>query len=278
VERHSGRFPDTFDEIAALPGIGSYTAGAIASIAFGERVPAIDGNATRVLARVFLVSGDVRVGRGKRRIHDLGQAAVPADRPGDHNQALMELGSLICLPKEPRCGECCLADICEAERQGKQGNMPATRPRPRTRVVRTVAGIVRRGGRLLIAQRPPEGVWGGLWEFPNVELKRGESPRQVVLDLLRDAFGLQVEVGEVVARIRHGIMNQRIELTAYACAVRRGRTKATRHVTAKWIRPDELGEYALPAPHGKIAQEVTGPDRAERGSRCRPRPEGGGQA
>jgi A/G-specific adenine glycosylase len=120
---------------------------------------------------------------------------------------------------------------------------------------------------VLIAQRPPEGVWGGLWEFPNAELKRGESPQRVLARLLREGFGLEVEVGEVAARIRHGIMNQRIELTAYRCTVRRGRTKARKHVAAKWVRPDELDNRPLPAPHGKIAQEVRG---AARATACRP--------
>ena len=208
---------------------------------------------TTTTSRLFRGSG-----RAKRAIGDLGHAAVPAERPGDYNQALMELGSLVCLPNAPRCDECCLADLCEARLQGEQGKVPTARPRPKTRIVRAVVAVVRRRGRVLIAQRPPEGVWGGLWEFPNAELKRGEFPQCALADLLRDAFGLRVEVGEAIVRLRHGIMNQRIELTAYACVVRAGRTQGKRHVSTKWVRPEELEDFALPAPHRRIARQVAG--------------------
>jgi A/G-specific adenine glycosylase len=256
VAEHGGRFPHTFDRIRRLPGIGDYTAGAITSIAFGEPVPAIDGNAGRVLARVLYVTGDVRAGAPKRRLTELARLAVPADRPGDYNQALMELGSLVCRPADPACDECCLGDLCEARRRGKQRRIPAPRAHPKVQTVRVVAGLARRNGRVLIAQRPPEGVWGGMWEFPNVELRPDAPPAETLVRLFAQAFGLQVEVGEMLASFAHGIMHRRIELTAYSCSVVSGRTQAKAHVAAKWVRPSELGEYALPAPHRCIADRV----------------------
>ena len=252
VAEHGGRFPRTLEGIRSLPGVGDYTAGAIASIAYGQRVAAVDGNAVRVLARVYCVTGDVRAGTARRRLERLAWDAVPGKRPGDYNQALMELGSLVCRPIDPACDRCCLADLCEARRRGKQQSIPAPRKRARTQRVRVIAGLAQRKGRLLIAQRPAEGVWGGLWEFPNLRPADGETDSGALTRLFAEAFGLRVEVGEMLVSLTHGIMHKRIELTAYVCEIVGGRTKATAHVAAKWVRPGELAEYALPAPHRKV--------------------------
>ncbi len=255
MAEHGGSFPEAYDDILALPGIGAYTAGAISSIVFGERRPAIDGNAIRVLSRVFLIEGDPKSGKAKRAIERMGAAAVPEDRPGDYNQALMEVGGLICTPTSPACESCCLEDVCGARRAGRQAELPTPKQRAKMREVRAVAGIVERRGRILIAQRPPEGVWGGMWELPNSEV--GEGGQEATLrELIAAMFGLDVEVGDEIARIRHGIMNQRIELSAHRCAAGPGRTKATAHQAAKWVRLSDLDDYALPAPHRKIARAL----------------------
>ncbi|MBM3473649.1 MAG: A/G-specific adenine glycosylase [Armatimonadetes bacterium] len=258
VAEHGGRFPRALEAIRALPGVGEYTAGAIASIAFGERVPCVDGNVLRVLARVHCVTGDVRTGRTRRRLEALAWEAVPAERPGDYNQALMELGSLVCRPTDPACGECCLSDLCEARRRGRQRGVRTPRKREGTRRVRAVAGIAWRRGCVLIARRPLEGVWGGLWEFPNCRPVEGETDFETLTRLFAEGFGLIVEVGERLVSLTHGIMHERIELAAYGCKVVDGRTKASAHVAVKWVRPEELAEYALPAPHRKLVlQQLT---------------------
>ena len=255
VREHGGLFPEAAEALRSLPGVGPYTSGAIASIAFGERVPAVDGNALRVLARVFLVKGDVQRGRPRARVERLAAAAVPEDRPGDYNQGLMELGSLICRPKDPLCGECPLSDLCRANAEGQQAAIPAAGRRSPVRHVKTVAGIVQRNGRLLIAQRPPDGVWGGMWELPNCEVDGGDAPT-VLVQLLQRDFGLSVEVGESVCCLTHAIMNQRIELRVLPCRVTAGRTQARCHVAAKWVKPGETEGYALPAPHRKVLRRL----------------------
>jgi len=256
VAEHGGRLPETFAALRALPGLGDYTAGAIASIAFDERVPCVDGNAVRVLARVACLTGDVHAGRARQRLMRLAHTAVPPERPGDYNQALMELGALICRPLDPACNACCLGDLCEARRRGKQQSVPLPRRRPPTQTVRVAAGIVWRRGRLLLAQRPLEGRWGGLWEFPNAELPPEGTAAATLTRLLAEAFGLRAEVGEKVGALVHGIMHRRIELTAYECRAVSGRTQAGTHAAAKWVRPEELGEHALPAPHRKLARRL----------------------
>jgi len=255
VREHGGLFPEAAEALRSLPGVGPYTAGAIASIAFGERVPAVDGNAVRVLARLFLVTGDVQQGRPRARIEELAAEAVPEVRPGDYNQALMELGSLVCRPNNPHCGECPLGGLCLASAGGQQATVPAARRRSPVRSVSAVAGIVRRNGRLLIAQRPPDGVWGGMWELPNCEVAGGD-PSVVLADLLERDFGLSIEVGEMIYSLTHAIMNQRIELGVFHCRVTSGRTQAWRHVAAKWVKPGETDGYALPAPHRKVLRRL----------------------
>ncbi len=251
VARNSGSVPDDYGEFVALPGVGVYTAGAVLSIAFGRQHPALDANARRVLARVFHRRGD-SAAAARRRIERAGAAAVPVKRPGEHNQALMELGSLVCAPREPKCGVCCLADLCRARHLGIAESVPRPR-RTRTRRGRAALAIARRRGRVLVAQRPPEGVWGGLWEFPNVELSGDEDPTAALSRLLRDEFGMETEIGPELGRLSYGIMSRRIDLTIYEAKTVRGRTRPRSHRAARWIRPDDLDGYALPAPHRRAA-------------------------
>ena len=275
VSRHGGRVPRTYEGLLALPGVGAYTAGALLSIAFGRRLPALDGNAARVLARVSRVRGDIRSGRARRRLEALARAAVPEDRPGDHNQALMDLGASVCLPRQPLCERCPLAGICEARLRGEQHAIPAARRRPRPRAVRMVAVVARRSGRVLIVQRPEGGVWGGLWEFPNEELTPGQEPLAAARRLLRARFGLQVAAATEMPSLRYGIMNQRVELGVCLCEVARGATEPGRGVRTRWVKPRNLDGYAMPAPHRRAARALAtqraedqqtdrGPSRRER--------------
>ena len=252
VERHGGRFPDCYRDAVALPGVGEYTAGAILSTAFGHTLPAIDANASRVLYRVFLEPGYSSAAL-RQRILSLGREAVPEHDPGEHNQALMELGALICLPRTPLCPECCLADVCRARRIGEPGALPTTR-RSRTQRRRAALAVVQRRGRVLVAQRPPGGLWGGLWEFPNIVLDRVEGKRKGIRSLLLRDFGLEVGIRGLMTTLTYSVMNQRVELFAYRCTCRKGRTVPRTHARARWPTPHELALKAFPSPHRKVAR------------------------
>jgi A/G-specific adenine glycosylase len=165
---HAGALPPDAEGLRTLPGVGAYTAGAIASIAYGERTPLVDGNVARVLARLHGVSEDVRSAKGNRRLWALAEAFVPAHAPGDHNQALMELGATICTPQKPRCDECPIAAPCVARREEKQAELPVVGKTKAPEVVHLVAAVLRAEGRVLLAKRPPHGLFGGLWESPMV--------------------------------------------------------------------------------------------------------------
>ena len=263
VADFGGRFPDTLAAALSLPGIGRYTAGAVLSIAFGLPLPALDGNALRVLSRIFWLPGGGRQGEEKRRADEIGHAAVPSERSGDYTQALMELGATVCAPKAPRCEACPLNQLCLAWLRGEPDAIPVIQRAP-AQSVAMVAGIIRRGNRLLIARRPEQGVWAGLWEFPNVEVSSAlaapgtpDTPVGHSLAVyVQQAFGLKIQSAESLTTVSHGIMNRRITLTVHECHVISGRLRCRWHDEARWVRVGELPEYALPAPHRKIARRL----------------------
>ena len=167
---HGGKLPDSFEGLRSLPGIGEYTAGAIGSIAFGLRVPCVDGNVLRVITRV---TGDERpIDRGTTRA-DITQAVaaiVPADRPGDFNQALMELGATVCLPNgEPLCGECPLASLCKGREQGNALSLPRKAPKKERRIEHRTVLLLFSQGKVALRKRPDSGLLAGMWEFPSAE-------------------------------------------------------------------------------------------------------------
>lgn len=171
VATYEGVVPDTAGELRSIPGIGRYTAGAIASMAFGRREPLVDGNVARVLARVYEVDGDIKSSATTRQLWQLAAGLVPADAPGDFNQGLMELGATICTPSSPTCMECPLFDVCGARASGRQGELPVVRKRKKAAelpLLDVTAVWVERRGKLMLARRRAEGLYGGLWELPEL--------------------------------------------------------------------------------------------------------------
>ena len=172
MAEHAGQFPDRFDDILALPGIGRYTAGAISSIAFNQPAPILDGNVIRVLTRLFAIGGDPRGKEVNAQLWDTAKrfVSVRAIEPEKLNQALMELGALICLPRLPRCHDCPVRQHCLARRQGRVDDYPATARRTPVTERRFIALVVRERDRFLIRRRSVGIVNAGLWEFPNFEI------------------------------------------------------------------------------------------------------------
>ena len=170
MEHYGGAFPEEYEQLLALPGVGEYTAGAIASIAFGKRCSAVDGNVLRVLARITGDTGDVLDAKVKRRFRGCLEQVLPESRCGDFNQALMELGAMVCLPNgAPRCEECPAASFCTARREGSWKELPVKRKKaPRKKEEKTVFVLLSAHG-MALRRRPDRGLLAGLWEFPNVE-------------------------------------------------------------------------------------------------------------
>lgn len=211
-DTHAGRLPKDAEGLRTLPGVGAYTAGAIASIAYGERTPLVDGNVARVLARLHGVADDVRSAKGNRRLWELAQAFVPAHAPGDHNQALMELGATLCTPQKPRCDVCPIAAPCVARREGRQGELPVVGKTKAPEVVQLVAAALRSEGRVLLAKRPPRGLFGGLWEPPMVLAGSASAGRKALRSL-----GVPLPRGaEPKARTKHVLSHRVLQIEVLA--------------------------------------------------------------
>ena len=167
-EQYGGKMPDTSEQLSKLPGIGAYTAGAIASIAFGERCTAVDGNVLRVISRVLERGWDIRAASVKKQVTALVAEIVPDDRPGDFNQSLMELGAMVCLPNgQPKCASCPLYALCLSREHGRQEEIPVKPPKKQRPVEERVVYLLFRDGKVALHRRPSDGLLAGMWEFPN---------------------------------------------------------------------------------------------------------------
>ncbi len=229
VREHGGRVPDDVPGLRALPGIGDYTAGAIASIAFGRREPILDGNVVRVFARWFEIEDDVESPAVRRRMWELARRWACTRTPGDANQALMELGATVCTRAAPRCDACPVRRMCRARAAGRTLELPRPRKRPEPSRVHAIAFLVRRGGALLLVRRTSGRLLQDWWEVPiQVDTRAAATSRPTAARVRRWAARLQQRVGvkvtapHVLETVRHGILAHRIELRVVTAAAARG--------------------------------------------------------
>lgn len=254
MAERGGQVPDTVEELGRLPGIGAYTAGAIASIGFGRNAPVVDGNVRRVLCRVYAIHGDPLRPQIQNRLWELARANLPRSQPGRWNEALMELGATICTPRSPRCIQCPLATACRARAQGIQNKLPERMASRRIPHYDVTAAIIRRRGRVLIARRPLGGMLGGLWEFPGGKKKRGESLEDCLRREICEELGIEIRVGQLVTQVEHTYTHLRITLYAFECRPVRGRPHAIEVADWRWVTPDALDTFAFAATDRKIIQ------------------------
>jgi A/G-specific adenine glycosylase len=257
---HGGRFPEALDQVRRLPGVGRYTAGAILSIAFDQRQPIVEANTRRLLCRLLAYEGDPDTAGGQAILWQAAEELLPRREPGRFNQALMELGSLVCGP-QPRCAECPVAELCPARRLGLQARIPRPRPRPAVEAVREAAVAVWREGQVLLLQRPPGERWAGLWDFP-----RFEAPQTGNVDLAAEVerlTGLAVEAGGRLATFHHGVTRFRITLECHE-AVYSKRVRRAGGAPQRWIAPGAMELLPCHATGRKfarlLAQRAAGQD------------------
>jgi A/G-specific adenine glycosylase len=234
AREHRGQLPATVDALMELPGIGRYTAGAIASIAFEQRVPLVDGNVARVFARVFGIAGNVTKPATQKSLWATAESLLPAKHPGTFNQALMELGALICVPANPRCGSCPLRPVCVAWQTGRQDELPnrGARRQP-IRVIQDAAWI-RRGSRFLLQKRPATGLLAGMWELPPLT---GNSTRPC----------------RPLLTLRHSITNKAITLRVFKCPPTSSRKAPANQ---RWFSPADLPRLSLPAAQRRALEQL----------------------
>jgi len=203
------------EALRALPGIGPYTAGAIASIAFGTRTPVVDGNVERVLSRMYRDPSDPTTTRGKRAFWQRADPMVPAERPGDFNQALMELGATVCTPRTPDCPACPWSGACQAHRAGDALEFPKKKPKKKPTPVRGVAGILHLDGGVLLARRPPGVLLGGLWEPPSLLIDPDADLRASVVRAFKRGLDLDVRVDRRLGDVKHVFTHRRLTRTVF---------------------------------------------------------------
>ena len=257
VEEHGGRVPDTREALLALPGIGSYTVGAILSLAFGQDAAVLDGNVRRVLARLFAIDHDPRQAETRQKMWRLAEELLPPGQAAQFNEAMMDLGATVCTPRSPHCGVCPLNAQCEGFSRGNPEDYPRSRRRKPTPHYNVAAGVIWHSKRVLIAQRPFDGLLGGLWEFPGGKQQEGETLRECLKRELREELDIEVEVGEQIIVVQHAFTHFRITVYAFECRyLSDGAPQALGVQAWRWVDLDELDDYALPVVDRKIAVAV----------------------
>jgi len=260
VEKHKSRLPDNYASLIELPGIGRYSAGAILSIAFDKDYPVLDGNVIRVFSRYFGVEKDVTKPETRLALWSLAEKHLHKGHAGDYNQALMELGAMICVPKHPRCGVCPVRASCISRLRGWQDRLPLKKKAAPTPHYDIGAGVIWRGEEILISQRPLNGLLGGLWEFPGGKREPNEELTATVAREIKEELGIVVRVGDKCAQVPHAYSHFRITLHAFHCHYVSGKPQALGVKTWKWVRPEALKKYAFPAANQPIIQQLMNPN------------------
>lgn len=241
-----GKLPETLGEILCLPGVGPYIAAAILSIAYGRRIPAVDGNVCRVLSRILLLRFPVNHSSGQNRIREIAASLLPETDPGQWNQALMDLGATICKPKHPLCEACPVRNECAAKRQNLQEVLPIKEKRARKPHREMAAGIVGKpSGRFLIIRRPDKGLLGGLWGFPTVEKRSGEDPSETLRRTLMGSFGIHVCIEAALKPLRHAYTHFRLTVYPYRCLLCEDKYFDTPDKDREWVSVLEVRGFAL---------------------------------
>lgn len=254
-ERHGGELPRLPDAVHDLPGFGRYTVNAVLSQAFDLRLPILEANSVRFLCRVFGIDSDPKSPAVQKRLWQLAEDLLPRRRAGDFNQALMELGALICTPGQPRCLECPVAKECEAFRTGRTAEIPRKSPRPKPEEVLETAIVLRRQGRVFLVQRPAGGRWAEMWEFPRSVVAGTATVLSAAKELLC-RLGFEAGKPREITTIRHGVTRFRITLVCQEAEWKKGEFRAGEYPRGEWLHPDQLSDVPVSRPQRTLATLV----------------------
>jgi A/G-specific adenine glycosylase len=261
AQEQGGRLPDTPADLRQLPGVGSYTAAAVASIAFGFDAVALDGNLRRVLCRIFSIDDDPGRPSTQRRLEKLGLAMLPPGRAGDFNQSLMDLGTLVCTPANPRCLICPIVNLCQAQREGIQHELPIRATRTHRPHRDVTAGVIWDGdGHFLITQRPYGGLLGGLWEFPGGKRRPGESLPDCLHREICEELAIEIQVGNLLCTVEHSFTHFYMTLYAFHCQWLQGEPQLLGCRDLRWVTLDDLDTFAFPVADQRIITSLRDQD------------------
>jgi len=254
ITEHNGKIPGEPGEFRKLPGVGPYIMAAALSIAFNIPLPAVDGNVMRVYTRLRGIGDDIRKNTTRDRIFKELQAIIPVEAAGDFNQALMELGSLVCLPKVPKCTACPLGEECTAYNDRAVDRYPFKSPLKGVPEYNVSIGIISKGDRFYIQKRPSEGHLGGLWEFPGGKAKEGETPEQALLRECKEELGTGIKIIKKLALVDHAYTHFKIHMSVFICVLTNdeGDVRPPGGVPFQWITAAELEKFPFPKANHKF--------------------------
>lgn len=264
VDEFGGTVPDNWDDITELKGVGPYTASAILSIAYQKKHAVVDGNVIRVLSRYFGIEDDVRSTKTKNMIQDYADELISEERPGDFNQALMELGATVCTPSNPDCKKCPLQEGCVAYKTVKTDTIPyksASKKRPHHQI--GVGIIINENEEVLIALRPEDAMLGGMWEFPGGKQEENEEIEETVIRELKEELGVEVSITKPFMKLDHAYSHFKITMHAYLCKLENGMPDPQSSQEIRWISIDKLADYPFPKANRKLTEKLMNLDKGQ---------------
>ncbi|MBI5412028.1 A/G-specific adenine glycosylase [Candidatus Peregrinibacteria bacterium] len=252
VEKNDGKLFDRYDELLTLPGVGRYTAGAIASIAYNLPYPVVDGNVIRVLARLLNYSKNTKTPASVEFFWKRATELLPRGHAREFNQGMMELGALVCTSQNPKCAECPLRKQCAAYAEGMQEILPNRGIATEKIELDVAAGIIFKKGKILIQKRLTHGLMAGLWEFPGGKIETGETPKQALRRELKEELGITVKKLRPFIEIQHSYTKFKVHLHCFVCNYANGRIRLTAATRHRWAEPKELKKLPFPSADVKI--------------------------
>ena len=252
VKDHGGGIPTRWDTIRSLPGIGDYIASAVLSIAFNQPHAVVDGNVKRVLARLQKIDAPVNQAQSLKIFKKAAEKLLDPHQPGTFNQAVMELGALICKPRNPSCDRCPLNHHCRAYKTGQVADFPKKQKPRATPQYHIAVGVVFKNNRVLITQRQAEGLLGGLWEFPGGKIRDDESPEAACIREIKEEVNLDVSIDRHLAQVKHAYTHFKIVMEVYCCRYVSGRVYLRGPAAFRWIRLNQYENYPFPRANHKF--------------------------
>ena len=256
VNEYDGTLPVTANDWQSLPGIGRYTAGAIASIAHEEQVPVVDGNVKRVIARLTNLDQNVDLPKTTEHLWEVMARLVKGKSPGTFNQSVMELGSNICLPRNPDCPRCPVKQYCLANKNNTQASLPVRTPKKKVPHHQIAIAAIKKNGRYLLGKRPPQGLLGGLWEFPGGKIEPGESHEQALRREIHEELGITITSPKFLTSIDHAYSHFKVTLHIYLCKHDHGTPKPNAHTELKWSTKKDFPKLTFPKANHKFLDQL----------------------
>ena len=261
LERHDGNFPNNFEDVIALSGIGRSTAGAILAFSFGQRHPILDGNVKRVLCRYLAIEGYPGQKQIEQQLWQEAENLTPSERVDNYTQAIMDLGATLCTRRKPLCLACPVSKTCKALQLGKVDELPHPKPKSRRGHKTWITPVIRdKQSNVLLVQRPPSGIWGGLWSLPTLEWDKPAEDMSQLIDWCEHELGINITSGDALTPIKHGFTHFDLTILPYEMTFIDWGSETRESIGVQWAGPHNLATLGMPAPIGKLLSKIIATD------------------